>query len=116
MHSQTQTLLGKLYNWCHVKSFLSGGFSALFCQMPDEQHKKNNLLSISKGNHESALNHLQMLHDNVIKEVNWGYQFVFDKSIINCMPDSAVAPYSVAYQSIIDDKRSIVIKHRPMHN
>jgi len=57
-----------------------------------------------------------MLRENVMKEVSLGFQFVFDKSIINKIPDSVVTPYEVACQSTINDFMELVTKYRPTHD
>ena len=62
------------------------------------------------------MEHIKMLRENVIKEIGLGFQFVFDKSIINKLPDAVVTPYGVACQSTINDLMELITKYRPTHN
>ena len=58
----------------------------------DDKWLRDNIKAIENRNHKSTLSHLDMLRSNVEKEIKLGYQFVFDKSIINNIPNSVVPP------------------------
>jgi len=66
-------LLGKLlylrHNWDRMKDFLENGFSINFRQISNEQRKLDNISALSKGNHKSAEDHLDMLRDQIEKEI-----------------------------------------------
>ena len=63
-----------------------------------------------------TISHLQILYENVIKEVKLSFQFVFNRSIINKILDSIVAPYRIAYQNIINELIEIILKYQSTHN
>ena len=109
-------LLNRRHNWDRIRCFLSGGFSAKFKPISDEQRIKDNESVLTRGNHKSAMEHIEMPRENAIKEIGLGFQFAFDKSIINKIPDAVATPYGAACQSTINDLIELVIKYRPTHD
>ena len=81
-----------------------------------EEQKSDNVSALVKGNYKSAEDHLDMLRENIRKEIKLGFQFIFDKSIINNMPDLVVSPCSIAFQTTIDDQLNLITKYLPTHN
>ena len=63
-----------------------------------------------------TISHLQILYENVIKEVKLSFQFVFNTSIINKILDSIVAPYGIACQNTINELIEIILKYQSTHN
>ena len=91
-----EPLFYKHHNWARMKDFLTNGFAPKFKPIADDQWLADNINAINKGNHKSALDHLDVLRDQVEAEIKLGYQFPFDISIINKIVGVVVAPYGVA--------------------
>ena len=60
-------------NWDRIKSFLQKGFTTSFNPSCDDQRMKDNCEALRRGNHKSALNHPDILRENIEKDVKYGY-------------------------------------------
>ena len=78
--------------------------------MPDKNE------AIRKGNHKSAIEHIDILRDQVKSEIELGYQFPFDVNIINKIKGSVVAPCGMAVQTTFNELKQQVVKYRPTHD
>jgi len=52
-----------------------------------------------------------MLRSQVDKEIQLGFQFIFDSAIINLIPNLIVCSYGVAMQNTINKLMEIITKY-----
>ena len=111
-----EPLFHKRHNWPRMKDFLKNGFAPKFKSINDDQRMLDNEKAIRRGNHKSANENIDVLRDQVKSEVDLGFQFPFDISIINKIVGAVVAPYGVAIQYTFNELKEYILKFRPTHD
>ena len=99
-----------------MKDYISNGFAPEFRPVSDEQRLKDNEKAIARGNHKSAMDNIEVLRDQVLSEIHLGFQFPFDKDIINKINHAVVAPYGMAIQWTFNELKERILKYRPTHD
>ena len=108
--SVLEPLLCKHKDWIRLKGYLLNGFNADFHTMSDDQRSLDIDLSMSRGNHQSAVRHHDVLSNFFEKEVRTGFQCPFEVLDISKIPGAEVSSAGMDTQDTIDDHGYIIEK------
>ena len=87
-----------------------------FKPISNEQRLADNEKAIARGNHKSAMDNIEVLHNQVLSEIHLGFQFPFNKDIISKIKHAVVAPYGMAMQWTFNELKERMLKYRPTHD
>jgi hypothetical protein len=76
-----------------MKSILDHGSNWPLSPISDENRKAKNSELIQRGNHQSALKHIKILSDTLLKEVNQGWIIPIPTLLINKIPNAEINKY-----------------------
>ena len=102
--------------WGSMKDQLKNGCDYPLTEINDKDLRDDVIESLSYGNHRGVSENLEVFHQMMNDEVEFGYSLCIPRLKILELPKAVLAPMNIVDQNSIDENGNHIIKKRLTHN